>query len=300
MSVTRSLSPLRLFSPRKAEGPPPCGCDAPAAPPPRASALKARLSAFNWRGLALPVVAFALWWLISALHLVKSGLLVGPADVGRTAWQQATSGALERALSASLAREASGFVIGSAGGLLLGSTLGFSRVATRVIGPTFDTFKQISLFAWIPLISVWFGLGDVAKVVFLSLAALLPVAAHTCDGIHAVPPRYVEVARAFRYSRLQMARHVILPAALPSIFTGIYLALIYSWLATLGAEYLLVAGSGIGNTLIDGSEQFRMDLVLFGIIVIGITGWALSEIARSVERRVLARRAKPARERAVA
>jgi sulfonate transport system permease protein len=264
------------------------------------AALRSRLGAFNWRGLVLPLGLFALWWLVSALHLVKSGLLVSPADVARTAWQQIESGALLRALSASLAREASGFVIGTAAGLLLGSALGLSRVATRLIGPSFDTFKQISLFAWIPLISVWFGLGDMAKVVFLSLAALLPVAAHTCDGVHAVPRRYIEVARALRYSRIQLIRYVILPAALPTIFTGIYLGLIYSWLATLGAEYLLVAGSGIGNTLIDGSEQFRMDLVLFGIIVVGLTGWALNALARGVERRVMARRSGAPRERAVA
>ncbi|VWB19403.1 ABC transporter permease [Burkholderia latens] len=244
----------------------------------------------DWRGFVLPVAALALWWAVSSAHLVKSGLLVGPADVLHTAWKQAASGALARALSASLAREACGFAIGATSGLLLGAALGLSRIAARVAGPSFDTFKQISLFAWIPLISVWFGLGDVAKVVFLSLAALLPVAAHTCDGIHAVPRAYVDVARALRYSRLQLVRHVILPAALPSIFTGLYLGLIYSWLATLGAEYLLVAGSGIGNTLIDGSEQFRMDLVLFGIIVVGVTGWALNAIARALERKVLARR----------
>lgn len=249
-----------------------------------------RLHAPNWRGLVLPLIAFALWWAIAATHLVKSGLLVSPADVLHTAWAQATSGALARALSASLAREACGFAIGAAAGLLLGTALGLSRVTARMVGPSFDTFKQISLFAWIPLISVWFGLGDVAKVVFLSLAALLPVAAHTCDGIHAVPRAYVDVARALRYSRLQLVSYVILPAALPSIFTGLYLGLIYSWLATLGAEYLLVSGSGIGNTLIDGSEQFRMDLVLFGIIVVGVTGWALNAIARAIERKVLARR----------
>ncbi|XUW93578.1 ABC transporter permease (plasmid) [Burkholderia sp. M6-3] len=277
-----------LFEPKRGE-PPPCSCDAPVKPA-RPSALKKRLARFNWRGLVLPLAAFAIWWVASALHLVQNGLLVSPVDVARVAWQQVESGALLRALSASLAREASGFVIGTAGGLLLGTALGLSRIATRIIGPTFDTFKQISLFAWIPLISVWFGLGDMAKVVFLSLAALLPVAAHTCDGIHAVPRRYVEVARAFRYSRLQLVRFVILPAALPSIFTGFYLALIYSWLATLGAEYLLVAGSGIGNTLIDGSEQFRMDLVLFGIIVVGLTGWALNSLARGIEHRVFARR----------
>ncbi|AOI85198.1 taurine ABC transporter permease [Burkholderia cepacia] len=264
----------------------------PDAAPPAATAARVahRLRAPDWRGFVLPLVAFALWWAIASAHLVNSGLLVGPADVLRTAWVQATSGALGRALSASLAREACGFAIGAAGGLLLGTALGLSRLAARMVGPSFDTFKQISLFAWIPLISVWFGLGDVAKVVFLSLAALLPVAAHTCDGIHAVPRAYVDVARALRYSRFQLVRHVILPAALPSIFTGLYLGLIYSWLATLGAEYLLVAGSGIGNTLIDGSEQFRMDLVLFGIIVVGVTGWALNAIARAIERKVLARR----------
>lgn len=273
--------PINPF--RRAAQPPACPCDA--------SVTRKRKRHPDLRGIVLPLIAIALWWTVSALHVVKSGLLVSPADVLHTARDQITSGALLRALSASLAREASGFAIGSLAGLLLGAALGLSRVAARLVGPSFDTFKQISLFAWIPLISVWFGLGDAAKVVFLSLAALLPVAAHTCDGIHAVPLKYVEVARALRYSKLQLIRYVILPAALPSIFTGVYLALIYSWLATLGAEYLLVAGSGIGNTLIDGSEQFRMDLVLFGIIVVGTTGWALNAIARFVERAVFEKRA---------
>lgn len=250
---------------------------------------KTRRNRIDLRGGALPVFAIAVWWIVSEAHLVKSGLLVSPADVWHAAREQIESGALTRALSASLVREACGFAIGATAGLLLGGALGLSRIAARIVGPSFDTFKQISLFAWIPLISVWFGLGDAAKVVFLSLAALLPVAAHTCDGIHAVPRQYVEVARALRYSRVQLIRHVLLPAALPSIFTGLYLALIYSWLATLGAEYLLVAGSGIGNLLIDGSEQFRMDLVLFGIIVVGATGWALNAIARRVERAILKR-----------
>ncbi|WP_114809563.1 ABC transporter permease [Paraburkholderia kururiensis] len=259
---------------------------------PRSAPANAARKAYtpDLRGLVLPLIACAIWWVFAAQRGPHSGLLVSPAQVLHTAWDQVSSGALVRALGASLAREACGFLIGTAGGLLLGVTLGFSRIAARVIGPSFDTFKQISLFAWIPLISVWFGLGDAAKVVFLSLAALLPVAAHTCDGIHAVPRQYVEVARALCYTRGQLARHVILPAALPSIFTGLYLGLIYSWLATLGAEYLLVAGSGIGNTLIDGSEQFRMDLVLFGIVVVGVTGWALNAAARALERKILARR----------
>ena len=79
---------------------------------------------------------------------------------------------------------------------------------------------------------------------------------------------------------------VVLPSALPAIFTGVYLALIYSWVATIGAEYLLVAGRGIGNTLVEGSEHFRMDLVLFGMVVIGTVGWAMNASARLLERRL--------------
>jgi sulfonate transport system permease protein len=212
-------------------------------------------------------------------------MMTSPAQVWHTAVDQVRTGALWRALSASLARELTGFTLGASLGLALGALLGVSPFANRLVGPSFNTFKQVSLFAWIPLISVWFGLGDLAKVVFLSLAALVPVVAHTSDGIRAVAPELLDVGRVFRYSKWQTVTRIVIPAALPSIFTGVYLALIYSWLATLGAEYLLVAGSGIGNTLVDGSEQFRMDLVVFGVIVIGITGWALNSLARAVQRR---------------
>jgi sulfonate transport system permease protein len=237
----------------------------------------------RWRGWVLPLVALAAWWYVARNASSTHGIMVSPVQVWHTAIDQAASGALWRALSASLARELTGFAIGTVAGLALGALLGVSKLANRAIGPSFNTFKQVSLFAWIPLISVWFGLGDVAKVVFLSLAALVPVVVHTSDGIRAVSPALLEVARVFRYSKWQTVTSVVLPAALPSVFTGIYLALIYSWLATLGAEYLLVAGSGIGNTLVDGSEQFRMDLVVFGVIVIGVTGWALNALARAVQ-----------------
>lgn len=241
----------------------------------------------RWRGWVLPLAAVALWWIASRLNLVNSALLVSPEKVLATAWEQIESGRLVRSLSASLAREFTGFVIGTLGGLVLGAFLGLSTWFNRLVGPSFNTFKQISLFAWIPLISVWFGLGDMAKVVFLSLAALVPVVVNTCDGIRTTPPTLLEVARVFGFTRWQAITQVVLPAALPSIFTGIYLALIYSWLATIGAEYLLVAGVGIGNTLIEGSEHFRMDLVLFGMLVIGLVGWVLNASARWVERRLM-------------
>ncbi|GAA5231534.1 ABC transporter permease [Verticiella sediminum] len=240
----------------------------------------------RWRGLVLPAVAIALWAWAAHFKLLDSALLVSPGQVLQTAWHEIASGHLWSALGASLARELTGFAIGTVSGLVLGGLLGFLPVFNRLVGPSFNTFKQISLFAWIPLISVWFGLGDTAKVVFLSLAALVPVVVNTCDGIRRVPAAFLEVARAFGYTRWQTIVHVVLPAAVPSIFTGIYLALIYSWLATIGAEYLLVAGQGVGNLLIEGSEHFRMDLVIVGMFVIGLVGWLMNASARVFERRI--------------
>ncbi|OZI37547.1 taurine ABC transporter permease [Bordetella genomosp. 10] len=239
----------------------------------------------RWRGLVLPAAAILLWWALARAGVVNSALLVSPAKVAETGLDQILTGKLWRALGASLAREFTGFLIGTAAGLLLGALLGLSRWFNRLAGPSFNTFKQISLFAWIPLISVWFGLGDTAKVVFLSLAALVPVVVNTCDGIRGTPESLLEVARVYGYSRAQTLFHVVLPAAAPAIFTGIYLALIYSWLATIGAEYLLVAGVGIGNLLIEGSEHFQMDLVIFGMIVVGVVGWLMNALTRRLEQR---------------
>lgn len=240
------------------------------------------------RGWVLPLALLALWWLAVRLGWSTSPLLVAPQKVWATGVEQVTSGKLFVALGASLWRDLVGFAIGAGAGLLFGAALGASRRFEKLVGPSFHTLKQISLFAWIPLLSVWFGLGDAAKVAFLSLAAFFPVVLNTFEGIRSVPAELLEVARVLQFTRAQTWRKVILPAASPSLFAGIHLGLIYAWLATLGAEYLLVSGKGIGNTMIDGREHFWMDLVLFGVIVVGLVGFTLNWIASRIEARALA------------
>ena len=244
------------------------------------------------RGWVLPIGLIILWWAAVRFGWSTSPLLVPVSKVWATAVEQVRSGALFVALSASLWRDVAGFALGASAGLLFGTALGLSRLFEQLVGPTFHTIKQISLFAWIPLISVWFGLGDTAKVVFLSLAAFFPVVLNTFEGIRAVPADLLEVANVLKYSRRQVLLRVVLPSASPSIFAGIHLALIYAWLATLGAEYMLVSGKGIGNTLIDGRENFWMDLVIFGVIVVGLVGFTLNWIASRIESRLLAWRGR--------
>jgi sulfonate transport system permease protein len=244
------------------------------------------------RGWVLPLALLALWWAAVRFGWSASPLLVPVSKVWETAVRQAGSGELAVSLAASLWRDLAGFALGAGAGLVFGAALGLSRLFERLVGPTFHTVKQISLFAWIPLISVWFGLGDAAKVVFLSLAAFFPVVLNTFEGIRAVPADLLEVARVLKFSRMQVLWRVVLPSASPSIFAGIHLGLIYAWLATLGAEYLLVSGKGIGNTMIDGRENFWMDLVIFGVIVVGLVGFTLNWIASRIEQRLLAWRGR--------
>ncbi len=239
------------------------------------------------RGITLPVLLLTIWWAVFHFGWTDTELFVPIDKVWDTAVKLSDSGVLWRSLGASLARDLAGFALGASVGLLIGTAFGLSRLFENLVGPTLHTIKQISLFAWIPLISVWFGLGDTAKVVFLSLAAFFPVVLNTFEGIRAVPREFIEVARVYHFSRWQLLTRVVFPSALPSIFTGIYLALIYAWLATLGAEYLLTSGVGIGNLLTDGREHFWMDQVILGIIIVGAVGFIMNLIATRIEARLL-------------
>jgi len=235
------------------------------------------------RGFVVPLLALIAWELITHYKLANVRLLASPSAVLKSLLFQVREGELFPQLVASLQRDLLGFSLGAVAGLLLGSAMGVWRIADRLFGPSFDAAKQVAVFAWIPLISVWCGTGELAKVAFIALAAFYPVVVNAYDGIRSVSREHVEVARAFRFSRLQTFKRVALPAALPSIFSGLHLALIYAWLGTLGAEYLLAPAPGIGNLMIDGRESLAMDKVLLGVLIAGLVGFSLNAIAARAE-----------------
>ncbi len=153
--------------------------------------------------------------------------------------------------------------------------------------PTFNGLRQIAILAWIPLIAIWFGVGETAKVVFIAAAALIPVVLNTYEGMHGASTELVEVARALTFTRWQVVTRLYLPSALPSIATGVHLALIYAWVASIGSEYFMTIGPGIGGLIIAGRENFQMDLVLLGILVLGLLGFLINRGASAIETRLL-------------
>jgi sulfonate transport system permease protein len=245
------------------------------------------LEAGVWRGLVLPIGLLLIWYLITRYRLVNTLLLVRPDTVVSAAIEQYREGGIVRPLVASLRRDLLGFGLGSVLGLLVGGLMAMSRLSHRLLGPTFHAARQVALFAWIPLLSVWCGSGELAKVLFVALSAFYPVVLNTYEGVSNVPVPYLEVAQLYRFSRWQVIRRVVLPAALPSIFAGLHLALIYAWLGTLGSEYLLAAAPGIGNLMIEGREALAMDKVLVGLILAGLVGAALNTLSTKIESRAL-------------
>lgn len=238
------------------------------------------------RGATIPLLLLLAWWAAYHFGWTHSKLYVPPEQVVATCWHMTRSGELPRAIVASIGRDLGGMVTGSLAGIALALLLGVSPIASRIFSPTFHTAKQVSLFAWIPLLTVWFGLGELSKVMFIALGAFFPVWLNTLEGIASIPRQYIEVARVFAFTRTQTFVRIILPAVVPSLFNGLYLALVSSWIATLGAEYLMTSGSGVGNLLTDGRENFRMDEVILGVIVVGAIGFGFHAIAVGIEARL--------------
>lgn len=253
-----------------------------------AAAAAAKVSSFNWRGAVLPLALLLLWWAVTALGWVNTKLIVSPASVLHTAVGALQDPLFFQGVLFSLGRDLSGFAVGSAAGLALGAAMGVSRWADRALGPTFHTLRQVSLFAWLPLLSSWLGYGELSKLVFIALSALYPVALGTFEGVRSVSRAHLEVARVYRFTRGQVLRRLVLPAAAPQIATGLTLGLVYAWVATIGAEFLLANwGNGLGNVVIKARASFNVELIVFGMLAIGLVGSALSRIAARIEARAL-------------
>ncbi|MGB8930119.1 MAG: ABC transporter permease [Anaeromyxobacteraceae bacterium] len=239
------------------------------------------------RGLVLPAALLLAWLTVTALTRVDPNLLPSPATVLATGRQHLVDAAFWSAVAASLARTFAGFGIAATVGIALGVLLGVSRWADRLVGPTFHAWRQVAVFAWIPLISAWFGGGDACKIAFIAVASVAPVIFNTFVGVRSLATEHRELARVLEVGRVRFVLSVVIPSAAPQLLVGLHLALVTSWLATFGSEFFLQITPGVGSVLIEGRSLGRMDMVIVGIFVIGGIGFGLNAAIGLVERYVL-------------
>jgi sulfonate transport system permease protein len=246
--------------------------------------------ALPWRPLLVPLAGLAVWEAMSHIGGVSNQILPPPEAVAHRLWDGFTTGGLSVDLAASLMRAGFGFALGATSGVAFGLMLGLSRWAGRLLGPLFLGYRQVALFAWVPLLSMWFGGGETGKIAFIALAAMAPAAVNTWRGTRALSRDYVELGAVLMFQPLDTIRLIALPGALPAILTGLRGALIAAWLATVGAELFLDVAPGLGGRMNEGRETFQLDLVLGSILLLGVVGLAFGRLAVFAETLLLRKR----------
>jgi sulfonate transport system permease protein len=220
----------------------------------------------------LPLAAVVVWGIASHEHWVDARILPVPLAVLASTWQDIRSGALPIPLLHTLLRSVEGPAIGTTIGVLSGLALGLNTSLRRTVGPTLAALRQVAIFAWIPLLTAWAGIDDLAKVIFVALAAFFPMVVATARAVENLSPQLAEVAQTLRLNFAQRLRWLILPAIVPGVFAGLRLALVYAWLGAIGAEYFMPSGVGIGRFMLDAQQLFRMDRLLSAAVVVGALG----------------------------
>ncbi|MFB9948679.1 ABC transporter permease [Rhizobium puerariae] len=250
-------------------------------------------SGLIWRALVLPVGLIVLWALFDAFGMLNSNILVSPAKVIASAYEGFADGSIPGATLATLLRALTGWAIGASIGLAFGAMIGLSGIARGLFDPSIASLRQIALFAWIPLLSAWFGNGEVMKVMLISLGAFFPMALGAQAGCQNVPAPFREVGRVLELDRRATLTKIILPAAVPSILAGLELSLNIAWLGTFGAEYLIGTGyingmgDGLGAYLAAAREYARMDQVLLGVLFLALIGIGLDRLVIGFSRRLI-------------
>ncbi len=234
--------------------------------------------------LPLTVAAlFLLAWDLT-VRLTGTNLFPTPLEVAAGIVELVRKGLLLKYIAASLFRITWGFLLAVAVGVPFGLMLGWFRPARQAFNPMIQVFRPISPIAWIPVAIIWFGVTDAAPVFLIFLASVFPITISAMAAVRNVQPVYLRAAQNFGLSGFQLFRRVILPATLPQIVTGLRIALGIAWLVVVAAE-MIAANSGLGYLIIDARNAGkRYDLVVAGIVRIGIIGWLLDVLMRQVER----------------
>ncbi|WP_153114750.1 aliphatic sulfonate ABC transporter permease SsuC [Rhodocyclus tenuis] len=234
----------------------------------------------------LPVVLILGWQAGASLGWISSRVLPAPLDVGSAFVRLSASGELLDHLKISCGRAFAGFAVGALVGLLLGFWTGTSRLMEQLLDTSVQMVRNVPHLALTPLVILWFGIGEEAKLFLIALGVMFPVYLNTFHGIRSVDRQLIEMGRAYGLSRWQLFREVILPGALPSILVGVRFALGVMWLTLIVAE-TIAASSGIGYMAMNAREFFQTDVVVLAILLYAILGKLADVAAKGLERRWL-------------
>ena len=239
-------------------------------------------------GGVLPILLVALWWGISLSGLIPAYRLPSPPTVVLAAVDLAQRGLLGSYAAISTQRVLLGFLIGSSVGLVLGSVVGLSQRASALLAPTIGGLRAVPSLAWVPLLVLYLGIHEDSKVLLVAIGAMFPVYTTVAGALQHVDKHLVELGRAFGYTRFELLTRVQLPAVIPTVVSGLRLALAQSWLFLVAAE-LISSSMGLGYLLIESHNNGRIDRIFVAIIALAILGKLTDAMIGLFERYLLSR-----------
>lgn len=237
----------------------------------------------NSIGWILPVAIIAVWEAAARAGLIASNVLPAPTAVVEAFLRLLASGELLTNIGVSTARALSGFAIGGSIGFVLGLANGVSALSRGITDTTLQMIRNIPHLALIPLVILWFGIDEEAKLFLVALGVFFPIYVNTLLGIQSVDPQLIEMGRIYGMSRPQLFLRVILPGALPAIFVGLRYALGIMWLTLIVAE-TISASSGLGYMAMQAREFLLIDVVVLSIVIYALLGKLADSFARLLER----------------
>ncbi len=236
--------------------------------------------------LAVPVLLLIIWQALAGAGLLMEVILPSPVKIVKAFFQIIEDGTLAIDLTVSLRRVLIGYLLGAGTALILGIGSGLFKVIERIFSPLVDIIRQIPLYAWIPLIILWFGIGETSKHIIIAKAVFVPIYLNTVRGIHDVPNEYVELSKVLELTKKDFIFRIVLPSATPSIFTGLRLAAGNSWMAVVAAE-MLGGLTGLGYGLLQAKEFLMSDKLIALMFVIAAIGMILDYFLRLLEKTAL-------------
>ena len=231
----------------------------------------------------LPVLIVAGWQLASMAGWLSTRVLPEPWAVVKAFWTLAVSGEMWQHVAKSTSRALSGFALGGSLALAMGLLTGSLRWAETLLDSTLQMLRNIPPLALIPLVILWFGIDESAKLFLVSLGVFFPIYINTFHGIRSVDKGLIEMARSYGLSGWPLYRHVILPGALPSILVGVRFSLGFMWVILIVAE-TISAQAGIGYMTMNAREFLQTDIVLVGILLYALLGKLADLLSKGLER----------------
>ena len=231
----------------------------------------------------VPASLILLWQIAAGFGWLSPLVLPAPTAVASAAWHLTRSGELWTHVKISTWRALVGFAIGGGIGFVLGMANGLSSLSETLLDSTLQMVRNIPHLALIPLVILWFGIDEEAKLFLVALGVFFPIYVNTLHGVRSVDRQLLEMGRAYGLSERQLILRVVLPGALPSVFVGLRYGLGIMWLTLIVAE-TISATSGIGYMAMNAREFMLVDVVVFAILVYAALGKLADSIARLLER----------------